>query len=284
MIRVTQPGSAIVNPQNLSNEMRSWVEIALLQMSFVSWRAIEETQRVLERILKSATSEGREKYGYKRDYTSHGVKHLCENALAEIRMFYKQHNNIMQCKTQDELYQKQENFSLALDEAEEMLAPALDDMRAHFHKKCFAKSLSTPEDPQLMEDAMVALTWLTLADAVYMYWKTDGALPQIDKIAEYRFLQCSDICRRFSLATQKLDLRDARHPEQKCKFNYMGVFKSQEGISNLEHVRNILFTTTFIDRIIIARDGRDMQFRNVGRSLLSGGIYDKEIYNSLPHE
>lgn len=262
------------------------IEIALLQMSIFGWRSVEFTQKVTEKVQGSRIPEKREMYGLKRDYSGHGIKHLCENVDKEIKAWQRAHTVLMKAGSEDKelLFARQCRMADALDEADVMIQPIVDKMREHFHRKCFAHSLSHPEDPQLMEDFMMALTWLILSDAIYIYWKTEGGAAVLDSVPEYRFLSCNSIYNRFILVNNKIDMRDARHPERKTTFNMTGIMKSDEGRKLMEELRDTIFTTTFIDRISIARDGHDPRFRYVDKSLLTGGICNLEIYNSLPHD
>jgi len=250
-------------------------EIAMLIQSAVNSKALSWIMEFADAIIGSSDEEKRERFNIKRDYTRHGVKHDAEILVSYIRNYERTYARRMAVGISEEkAFDDLCKIANAMDESDEILGNVMADLNQYLDKRIWAKTLSTPEDPQIVKHFCLSFLMVDFCAQLWDYWLHQGGLPFLK--VQYNHMGLAAMDSQLRKIADKIDWRDAR-TNGKLKFNIAGILKSKDLEKILKDMQAILFSAAFVDRLIIARDGKDPHIRDHTKSILECGICSNEV-------
>lgn len=251
---------------HLSAEEIMVIELLMTMMCCINALCCNHVQRLVDIIKASATEEGRKKYGTARPYAKSGTIRSIINRLQKVNNEHMKSIEFLCDLDRNNGKEFVARIADAMDAAEECLDEPMKAYVRYFYMKATKKTLSTPEDPEIMMQLMICVILTDINYNIYEHITGPNNFPFLKKVEKYKVFSCNDLHEQVVRLTSHIDLRDTNGKES--KFNASGVMNSKESMEIFSDILTILYSTEFLDKIALARDGRDTLMREECKSIL----------------
>lgn len=242
------------------------IEILMTMMCCINAVCCNHIQSLVDIVKASETESGRRKYGTARPYAKSGTIRSIINRLQKVNNEHMKSIEFLCDLDRNNGKEFVARIADAMDAAEECLDEPMKAYVRYFFMKATKKTLSTPEDPELMMQLMISVILTDINYNIYEHITGPNNFTFLKKVDKYKVFSCNDLHDQVVRLTHHIDMKDTNGEDS--KFNASGVMNSKESMEIFSDILTILYSTEFLDKIAFARDGRDTLMRNECKSIL----------------